>query len=65
MFSMKSGTVFHYRLFRTYTSLFQEVYMLYYWQKVARLRINKEMFTFRNCFHYFAHPVSLRKGICD
>jgi len=54
---MKSGTVFHWRLFRTYTcmSLLQEGYKLHYRQMVAQLRINKEMCIFHNCFHYFIH----------
>jgi len=43
MFFMKSCTVFHYGLFITYMSLFQEGYKLYYRQMVAQLHINKEM----------------------
>jgi len=35
MFFPKSGTVFHWRLFRTYISLFKEGYKLYYRHTVA------------------------------
>jgi hypothetical protein len=37
MFFMRSGTISHYRLFRTYISLFQEGYKMYYRQMVAQL----------------------------
>jgi len=40
MFFMKSCTVFHYGLFTTYMSLFQEGYKLYYRQMMAQLHIN-------------------------
>ena len=43
MFFTKSGTVFHYGLFITYMSLFQEGYKLYYRQMAAQLHFNKEM----------------------
>jgi len=45
-----------YRVFRTYTSLFQR-YNLHYGEVVAQLRINKEMCNFHNCFHYFVRPL--------
>ena len=61
MFFMKSGTVFHWRLFRTYMSQFQIRYELYYMQMVAQLHINKEMCTLHNCFHYFVHPLYIQK----
>ena len=55
---VKRGTVFHQRLFRTYMSLFQEGYILYYRQTVAQLLINKEMCVFHDFFQCFlAYPV--------
>jgi hypothetical protein len=36
-------------------NLFQEEYKLYYMQMVAQLRINNEMCTFHNSFHYLIH----------
>ena len=56
MFFMNSGIICHQRLFRTYMSLFQEGYKLYYRQIVAHLRVNKEMCIFHNCSHYSVHP---------
>jgi hypothetical protein len=41
-------------MFRTYISLSQDGYKLYY--MVAQLRINKEMWILHNCFHCFVHP---------
>jgi hypothetical protein len=37
---MKRCAIFHFRLFTTYVSLFQEGYKLYYRQMVAQLHIN-------------------------
>jgi len=54
---MKSGTVFHNGLFRTYTGLFQEGYKLYYRQMVAQLCINKKKSVFHNRFYECVHPV--------
>jgi len=54
---MKSGTVFHQRLFRIYMSLFQVGYNLHYRQLVVQLCINQEMFIFHICSHYFVHPL--------
>jgi len=39
---MKSGTIFHYRLFRTYMSLFQERYKMYQRQMEDELCVNKK-----------------------
>jgi len=61
MFFMNSGTVFHQRLLRTYMSLFQEGYKLYYRQMVAQLPINKEVCIFRNCFRYFVQKERQKK----
>jgi len=46
MLFMKSATVFHWRLFRTYTSLLQVGYKLYYRQTVAQLRVNKDKYVY-------------------
>jgi hypothetical protein len=60
MFFMDSGTVFHWRLFRTCISLLQQGHKLYHSQMVAQLRINNEMCIFRKCFLYFVHPLYVR-----
>lgn len=44
MFFVKSGTILHWRLFRTYVSLFQERHRLYYMQMVAQLCINEDVY---------------------
>ena len=56
-FFVKRGTVFHWRVRKTYMSLFQEGYKLYLRKMVAQLPINKELCIFHNCFHYFVHPL--------
>ena len=45
------------RLFRTYMSLFQKEYKLYYRLMVVQLRINKEMCILHNCSKLFVPPV--------
>jgi hypothetical protein len=40
---------------QNWMNLFQEGYKLYYRQMVAQLRINNEMCTFHNSFHYLIH----------
>ena len=37
-------------------SLFQRGHKLWYRQMVTQLHINKEMYIFHNCLHYFVYP---------
>jgi len=61
MFFMKSDTLFHWILFKTYMSQFQVRYKLFYRQMLAQLHINKEMCILHNRFHYFVHPLYIQK----
>ena len=52
MFFTKSGTVFHWRLFRTYTSLFKGD-KLHYRLTVTQLRVNEDKCISNNRFQLF------------